>query len=409
MDGLNIKLEPPDYFESFDDIACGSFNVLNEETILDYNNILNETEIKTEIDTKIKSELETEIKAEVETEIKAEVETEIKAEVETEIKAEVETDIKTDSCENTQEMDYNSCGEFNFDSDHPALKNNSDYKELLKTIAVLEAQRSKAIKDLDRLHEVKNEALSDPIAFVERLQKGEKIKFPARQKIYPVPAIDWSKYALNGDTSLSRRQLTRLSSRATKDLFKKCKDKSGNQHDQKPPKINHYWTAEEQKHLEELLIKFPPEEIESRRWEKIANCLENRTPIQVASRVQKYFIKLLKAGMPIPGRMPNTTYLKKPRRNVIRQQPSTFMVSHTLPVYMPEADDEFSYSYHQPQNSDENSLESRAGVSDDDSKSELCGVPGYEELALLKNIQKEKIQNYGLNQHMGFKVKRLRT
>ncbi|GFY52898.1 ZZ-type zinc finger-containing protein 3 [Trichonephila inaurata madagascariensis] len=306
-------------------------------------------------------------------------------------------------------MDYNSCGEFNFDSDHPALKNNSDYKELLKTIAVLEAQRSKAIKDLDRLFEVKEEALSDPIGFVERLQKGEKIKFPARQKIYPVPSIDWSKYALSGDTSLSRRQLTRLSSRATQDLFKNCKDKSGNQRDQKPPKINHYWTAEEQKHLEELLVKFPPEEIESRRWEKIANCLENRTPVQVASRVQKYFIKLLKAGMPIPGRMPNTTYLKKPRRNVIRQQPSTFMVSHTLPVYMPEIDDEFNYSYLQSQNSDENSLESRAGASDDESKPELCGVPEYDELKLLKNVQKEKLRNYGFNQHMGFKVKRLRT
>jgi hypothetical protein len=30
----------------------------------------------------------------------------------------------------------------------------------------------------------------------------------------------------------------------------------------------------------------------------------NRTPKQVSSRVQKYFIKLLKAGLPIPGRGP---------------------------------------------------------------------------------------------------------
>lgn len=357
MEGLNYKMEPPDYFESFDEIGCGSFDVLNEETILDSNNILNETEIKTE------------------------------------------------SCETTQEMDYNSYGEFNFDSDHPALKNNSDYRELLKTVAILEAQRSRAIKDLDRLYEVKEEALADPIAFVERLQRGEKINFPSHQKIYPVPSIDWNKYTLSGNSSLSRRQLTRLSSRATQDLFKNnFKEKSGHQRDQKPPKINHYWTAEEQKQLEELLIKFPPEEIESRRWEKIANCLENRTPIQVASRVQKYFIKLLKAGMPIPGRMPNMTYLKKPRRNVIRQHPSTFMVSHTLPVYMPEAEEELSYSYHQPQNSDENSLESRAGISDDELNSEVHGTSEYDELVLLKKVQKEKIMNCGISQHMGFKV-----
>lgn len=30
----------------------------------------------------------------------------------------------------------------------------------------------------------------------------------------------------------------------------------------------------------------------------------NRTPKQVSSRVQKYFIKLLRAGLPIPGRGP---------------------------------------------------------------------------------------------------------
>ncbi|GBM55691.1 ZZ-type zinc finger-containing protein 3 [Araneus ventricosus] len=147
------------------------------------------------------------------------------------------------------------------------------------------------------------------------------------------------------------------------DYLLDTKEKSSRPQDQKPVKVNQYWTAEEQKHLEELLVKFPPEEIESRRWEKIANCLENRTPIQVASRVQKYFIKLLKAGMPIPGRMPNMTYLKKPRRNVIRNQPSTFLVSHTLPVYMPEADEELNYSYQQPQTSEENSMESKVGMS----------------------------------------------
>lgn len=32
--------------------------------------------------------------------------------------------------------------------------------------------------------------------------------------------------------------------------------------------------------------------------------LGNRTPKQVSSRVQKYFIKLLRAGLPIPGRGP---------------------------------------------------------------------------------------------------------
>ena len=37
-------------------------------------------------------------------------------------------------------------GEYYFESDHLALKGNEDYRTLLKTVAVLEAQRMKAIK-----------------------------------------------------------------------------------------------------------------------------------------------------------------------------------------------------------------------------------------------------------------------
>ena len=69
----------------------------------------------------------------------------------------------------------------------------------------------------------------------------------------------------------------------------------------KPKTFNQPWTAEEQKRLEELLHEFPSEDVEMERWKKIAARLGNRTPIQVQSRTQKYFIKLHKAGLPIPG------------------------------------------------------------------------------------------------------------
>ena len=70
----------------------------------------------------------------------------------------------------------------------------------------------------------------------------------------------------------------------------------------KPQTFNQPWTPEEQRRLEELLEEYPSEEIEMERWKKIATCLGNRTSIQVQSRVQKYFQKLQKAGLPIPGR-----------------------------------------------------------------------------------------------------------
>lgn len=66
------------------------------------------------------------------------------------------------------------------------------------------------------------------------------------------------------------------------------------------------WTPEEQRRLEELLKFYPPEPVEMRRFHKIAKALGNRTVQQVSSRVQKYFLKLYKAGLPIPGRIPKS-------------------------------------------------------------------------------------------------------
>lgn len=43
-----------------------------------------------------------------------------------------------------------------------------------------------------------------------------------------------------------------------------------------------------------------------KRFKKIADALGNRTLQQVTSRVQKYFVKLYKAGLPIPGRIPKS-------------------------------------------------------------------------------------------------------
>jgi hypothetical protein len=74
---------------------------------------------------------------------------------------------------------------------------------------------------------------------------------------------------------------------------------------EKPKSFNKLWDAEEQRRLEELLLIYPDETVAAHRWKKIADALGNRTPKQVASRTQKYFIKLAKKGKPVPGKMPN--------------------------------------------------------------------------------------------------------
>eukprot|EP01117_Protostelium_nocturnum_P009554 TRINITY_DN3407_c0_g1_i4.p1 TRINITY_DN3407_c0_g1~~TRINITY_DN3407_c0_g1_i4.p1 ORF type:complete len:409 (+),score=108.68 TRINITY_DN3407_c0_g1_i4:310-1536(+) len=72
---------------------------------------------------------------------------------------------------------------------------------------------------------------------------------------------------------------------------------------EKPKSFNQFWSNEEQKKLEELLVIYPEEEVSAQRWKKIASHLPNRMPRQVASRVQKYFGKLEKMGKPLPGAM----------------------------------------------------------------------------------------------------------
>ncbi|KAJ1949747.1 ZZ-type zinc finger-containing protein 3 [Linderina macrospora] len=72
--------------------------------------------------------------------------------------------------------------------------------------------------------------------------------------------------------------------------------------EERPASFNVPWSDEEQQRLEQLLGEYPEEEVANSRWRKIAEALGTRTMRQVASRVQKYFIKLAKAGLPVPGR-----------------------------------------------------------------------------------------------------------
>ncbi|OMJ26523.1 ZZ-type zinc finger-containing protein 3 [Smittium culicis] len=73
-----------------------------------------------------------------------------------------------------------------------------------------------------------------------------------------------------------------------------------------PPSVfNKPWSEYEQNRLEELLEIYPDEPVANNRWRKISDALGTRTMRQVASRVQKYFIKLNLAGLPIPGRIPD--------------------------------------------------------------------------------------------------------
>ncbi|KAM9845161.1 ZZ-type zinc finger-containing protein 3 [Aulostomus maculatus] len=315
-----------------------------------------------------------------------------------------------------------------FESDHLALKHNKDYQRLLQTIGVLEAQRTQAILDLETLACHQREALADPISFVEQLQKRVNLGLPCPQRVVQLPDIAWEQYTSGlGDFEREfcdkKRKTRRLKLIFDKGLPVRPRspvepkkesesspmysslptsDAPGNDrqtqmirgricHSNKPDTFNQLWTVEEQKKLEQLLVKFPPEEVESRRWQKIADELGNRTAKQVASRVQKYFIKLTKAGIPVPGRTPNLCmYTKKAsskRQHHLNKhlyRPSTFLTSYEPPVYMDE-DDERSAYYSSMQ-------DPSADDSDEEVPVELRSLPEYKELLELKRLKKQKLQ-----------------
>ncbi|XP_012940049.1 ZZ-type zinc finger-containing protein 3 [Aplysia californica] len=339
-----------------------------------------------------------------------------------------------------------------FESDHVALKENSDYRHLLHTIALLEAQRKQTAQDIETLYRSQDEALADPLHFVERLQKGENFGYPLPQKIAELPVVAWEKYTSTANFSYfasskhkTRNKKGQLESGSV-DQVQSLKSKllqgvvpqaaaaaaspstSSNSSDlvvvrgrakdsSKPATFNQLWTEEEQQRLESLLVQFPPEEVESRRWAKIADALGNRTPIQVASRVQKYFLRLAREGLPVPGRMPNlTSHSKKGshrhhRYSRMYYSSSTFLQSHVPPVWMPDdGTDMETGSGRVVYNGDEfPSFEMSKSTNDssdeDDYPEDIVNSPEFQELQQLRRLRKDKLQREqaALTRHVGYK------
>ncbi|XP_041974176.1 ZZ-type zinc finger-containing protein 3 [Aricia agestis] len=219
-------------------------------------------------------------------------------------------------------------GEFAFETDPLALRSNTDYCDLLKYIVKLEAQKMQALKDIEEISHAESKALEDPLGFVDSLKSGN-VNFPPRQDVDDLPKIEWSKY--NIDTSPSKNNS--LDTKLTKEEFDySIKVRGRIFNNSKPDTFNQLWSCEEQKRLEELLEMYPEEPVELRRYKKISEALGTRTPMQVASRIQKYFAKLAKAGMPIPGRAPKN--VARDRSKSMFYKKSTFFPQLHVPVKM---------------------------------------------------------------------------
>uniref|UniRef100_A0A1A9VZ03 Myb-like domain-containing protein n=1 Tax=Glossina austeni TaxID=7395 RepID=A0A1A9VZ03_GLOAU len=292
------------------------------------------------------------------------------------------------------EDDSESIGEnvFYFESDHLALRGNRDYTNMVRTISMLEAQKIRVHQQIEELGLTKARYLDDPQLFLDKLKRGEEIIAPNYMTIVKVPEI--GNYKNNASQEVKAKPEPNEESDNVKSLPYIIKETV------KPE--TRLWTVEEQKRLEELLIKYPEERIEMHRFNKIAKELGNRTALQVCSRVQKYFQKLCSAGMPVPGRIPkNRRCIQTKVKHHYR--PSTFFPSHNVPVHIPEDehafDDLMNCNATKPS---EIKFKTRAGLSDifdNDVKSESIIEEQQQQILNMLNVIKQEKQttNEGYN------------
>lgn len=224
---------------------------------------------------------------------------------------------------------------FYFETDFLPLKGNADYLKLMRTLAILEVQRIKVCQDIQELEELKIKSFEEPYKVKEQILEGT-LSCLSHCKIEKVPEIDFSKYRslANCNKNIStRRKTTRqqVSNKGDEENpgGSEIKVRGRIYNEKKPQTFNQLWTVEEQLRLEQLLIEIPPEPVEYRRWEKIAEALGSRTAQQVCSRVQKYFQKLAKAGIgptgvnKRSGHKKRAYYVHKQHKHFL-YRPSTF-------------------------------------------------------------------------------------
>lgn len=73
------------------------------------------------------------------------------------------------------DYDNNSDWVFNFESDHLALRGNREYSRILKTLALLEAQKIKVHSEIEQIILSKNKYLQDPAGFVRDIFENKFI------------------------------------------------------------------------------------------------------------------------------------------------------------------------------------------------------------------------------------------
>uniref|UniRef100_A0A8C0RF55 Zinc finger ZZ-type containing 3 n=1 Tax=Canis lupus familiaris TaxID=9615 RepID=A0A8C0RF55_CANLF len=280
---------------------------------------------------------------------------------------------------NTEEEDDDP-DVYYFESDHVALKHNKDYQRLLQTIAVLEAQRSQAVQDLESLGKHQKEALKNPIGFVEKLQKKADIGLPYPQRVVQLPEIVWDQYTNSLGNFEREFKNRKRHTRRVKLVF----DKVGLPARPKSP-------LDPKKDGESLSYSMLPlsdgPEGSNSRPQMIRGRLCDDTKPETFNQLWTVEEQ-------------SSTSRRQHPLNKHLFKPSTFMTSHEPPVYMDEDDDRSCFHSHMNTAIEEASDEESIPIM-------YRNLPEYKELLQFKKLKKQKLQQMqaesGFVQHVGFK------
>ena len=303
--------------------------------------------------------------------------------------------------------------EFYFESDHPALKADPEYRALLRLLVRLESRKLCCVEEVEELLQARHGAVANPLAFLADLQRGA-VQLPTgiTRPIPALPALP-ALPARPAPLAADKPSMTARSSNEPPAVLGGVEAGVGGAgplvrgrlyKSNKTVTFNQPWTGAEQRRLEELLELHPTRETEMDRWKTIAAELGNRTAVQVQSRVQKYFLKLSRLGLPVPGRLP-------PQRNKNRfykagrvgpaadwRSGSTFLASLVPPVRMEEP----------PVALLDCKLEPEEEKDEDELPAGVRETVEYRELRLLQRIRRETEAELesGAARHSGFSCQR---
>ena len=109
---------------------------------------------------------------------------------------------------------------FYFESDHVALKDNDDYRRLLRAFVTLQSQRTAAVNELDQLLALQHAALRDPLMFAAKLRRGD-LQLTSSSRVVArspaaLPVIAWQRYTDDVEAVLASLQRQRLPGTSTR-------------------------------------------------------------------------------------------------------------------------------------------------------------------------------------------------